>query len=266
MYLDDLHIERNVFEDDVKYGKGLHLAGNEILTIPVSGLTLEKGAVEFWLKTYYTFFTITNNNNTIVSMGLRGGNWFEAVSGNIRHDLHKFNTEFANLIDNNFVDIGEVIHLALAWSNDSEFMDNNHTIRLYLNGRRVYAGTTQWTVEDTKSVNIILGGRSTQLALNQEGYGSGIFDNIKIYDYPKDDFDPFQEGISKDITYAPNEFLDISDDDVNFYGVGSDKLPLEFEQVPAGDSRTIYIRSNKNENFRQSRKTASIIIQWVTTV
>jgi hypothetical protein len=280
MYLDDLHIERNTFEDTVYHGKGLHLAGNELLQIPVTGLTLEKGAVEFWLKTYYdsygqdifdrvaskTFFTITNNNNDIISLGLRGGNWFEAITGNIRKDLYKFKYDYANLIEDNYVEIGEVIHIALAWSNDSEFMDNDHTLRLYLNGERVYASTIQWLVGDSKDVKIILGGKSTQLAFNQESYGAGIFDNIKIYSYPRDNFDIYKEGIEKDITYTPNQFLEISGDGVNFYGRDSDQLPLVFEQVPAGDSRIIYLRSNKDDKFSQSKKTANLVIQWLTTV
>lgn len=280
MYLDDIHIERNTFEDMVYHGKGLHLTGNEVLKIPVSGLTLEKGAVEFWLKTYYdsygqdvfdrvasrTFFTITNNNNDIVSFGLRAGNWFEVITGNIRRDLNKFNAEYANLLESNYVEIGEVIHLAIAWSHDSEFMDNDHTVRLYLNGERIYAATNQWSVSDSKDVTIMIGGKSTQLSFNQESYGAGIFDNLKIYTYPKDDFRPYLEGIEKDITYTPNQFLQISGDGVNFYGVDSDQLPLIFEQVPAGDSRTIYLRSNKNDNFSQSEKTANLVVQWLTTV
>ena len=280
MYMDDLHIERNVFEDTVQHGKGLHLNGHELLQIPVAGLTLERGAVEFWLKTYYdsygqdmfnntaskTFFTITNNNNDIVSLGLRGGNWFEAIVGNIRSNLNRFNAEFANFIEGNFVNVGEVIHLALAWSHDSAFMDNDHTLRLYLNGELIYASTTQWEVSDTKSVHILLGGKSTQLAFNQESYGSGIFDNIKVYNYPKDVFHIYEEGVERDIIYTPNDFLEISSDNVSFYGANSDQLPIIFEQVPAGGSRTIYLRSNKNDNFAQSKKTANLVVQWLTTV
>jgi len=97
MNLDDIHIERNKFEDDVQFGKGLCLTGIELLEIPAEGLTLEKGAVEFWLKPYYdsygrdtfgnlaskTLFTLTNNNNDIISLGLKAGTWFEVVNGNV---------------------------------------------------------------------------------------------------------------------------------------------------------------------------------------
>ena len=280
MYLDDIHIERNKFEDDVKFGKGLCLTGSELLEIPAAGLTLEQGAVEFWLKPYYdsygrdafgnlsskTFFTLTNNNNDLISLGLKAGNWFEVVNGNIRTDLNKFDTSNANLIGNNFIRRDEVTHLAIVWSNDSEFLDNNHTIRLYLNGLLTYASNVGWTVGDTKSVNIKFGGGNTQLAYNREAYGSGIFDNIRLYKYAKTNFNINDESNTKDITYTPNQFLEISADNSTFYGVGSDQLPIIFEQVPVGTTKTIYIRSNKNDNFLQSKKTASLIVQWLTTV
>jgi len=280
MHIDAIHIERNKFEDDVQFGKGLCLVGREMLEIPVSGLTLEKGAIEFWLKTYYdsygrdafgnmaskTLFTLTNNNNDIISLGLRAGSWFESTNGNIRSDLNKFETEFANLIEENFVELGGIVHLALAWSNDSEYFDNDDSIRLYLNGEAVYSSEVKWTVKDTKSVNIKFGGASTQLAFNRESYGAGVFDNIKIYNYTKTDFNPYRQGIDKDITYTPNEFLEVSPDNVNFYGIGSANLPIIFEQVPVNETKTIYLRSNKNDNILQSRKTASLVIQWLTTV
>ena len=280
MYLDNIHIERNRFEDDVKFGKGLCLTGAELLEIPAAGLTLEKGAVEFWLKPYYdsygrdafgnlsskTFFTLTNNNNDLISLGLKAGNWFEVVNGNIRSDLNKFDTENANLIGDNFMRRDEVTHLAIVWSNDSEFFDNNNTIRLYLNGLLTYASNVGWTVNDTKSVNIKFGGGNTQLAYNREAEGSGVFDNVKLYSYAKTDFNINDESNTKDVTFTANQFLEISENNSTFYGVGSDQLPLIFQQVPVGTIKTIYIRSNKNDNFLQSKLTASLIVQWLTTV
>jgi len=279
-YIDDIHIERNVFEDDVHFGKGLCLVGREMLEIPVAGLTLEKGAVEFWLKTYYdsygrdafgnsaskTLFTLTNNNNDVISLGLKAGAWFEPVTGNIRSGLNKFDTEFANLIGDNLIEVGGIVHLALVWSSDGKLLDNDDTVRLYLNGEAIYASQVKWEVNDTKSVNIKFGGSNTQLAYNRESYGAGIFDNIKLYNFPKTEFNPYQQDISRDVTYTPNEFLEVSPDNINFYGVESANLPIIFEQVPAGDTKIIYLRSNKNDNFLQSKKTASLVVQWLTTV
>ena len=280
MNIDDIHIERNEFEDDVKFGKGLCLTGKESLIIPVSNVTLEKGAIEFWLKTYYdsygrdafnninskTLFTMVNNNNDLISIGLKSGEWFEVLSGNLRTDLNKFETSYANLQGDNYIERNEVVHLALAWSNDSEFMDNDNTIRLFLNGILIYISNVQWSVGDTKSVSVKFGGGNTQLAYDDEGYGSGIFENVKIYNYCKTEFNPYIRGIDKDVVYTPNQFLELSPDNINFYDVDSDQLPFTFEQVPAGESRTIYLRTNKDDNFKQSKKTASLVVQWLTTV
>jgi hypothetical protein len=280
MYLDDIYIERNKFEDSVKFGKGLCLTGRESLDIPAAGLTLEQGAVSFWLKPYCdsygrdafgniaskTFFTIVNNNNDIISFGLKGGAWFEISTGNLRTGLNKFEFEYANLKEDSYVERNEVVHLAVAWSNDSKFMGNSNTVRFYINGKLLYTSDTQWDVSDTKSVNIKMGGGNTQLSYVHDSYGAGIFDNIKIYSYAKSDFNINTESVEKDIVYTPNDFLEISSDNVNFYGVGSDQLPLIFEQVPSGDKKTVYIRSNKDYRFKQSKKTASLIVNWLTTV
>ena len=280
MYLDDICIKRNIFEEIVKFDEGLCLTGRESLDIPAAGLTLEQGSVEFWLKPYCdsygrdafgniaskTFFTIVNNNNDIVSLGLKGGSWFEVSTGNLRTGLNKFDFEYANLKENSYIERNEVVHLALSWSNDSKFMDNSNTVRFYINGKLLYTSDVQWEVSDTKSVNIKIGGGNTQLSYAHDSYGAGVFDNIKIYSYAKSNFSINTEGIETDIVYTPNDFLEISSDNINFYGIGSDQLPLIFEQVPSGDKKTVYIRSNKDYRFKQSKKTADLIVNWLTTV
>ena len=99
-----------------------------------------------------------------------------------------------------------------------------------------------------------------------DAYGAGIFDNIKIYNYAKDSFKINTEGSARDVVYTPNEFLEISTDNTNFHGIGSSSLPFIFDQVPVGGSKTIYVRPNKNDNFTQSKKTASLVVSWLTAV
>jgi hypothetical protein len=280
MHVDDLHIQRNVFEDGVKFGRGLCLTGREYLEIPAAGLTLEQGTVEFWLKTYYdsygrdvfgnlaskTFFTIVNNNNDIISLGIKAGQWFEASTGNLRTSLNLFDAKYANLREDSYVDRDEIVHVALVWSHNSKAMDNDQTLRLYINGELLYASNVQWAVSDTKSVNIKFGGANTQMSYVHDAYGAGIFDNIKIYNYAKDSFKINTEGSARDVVYTPNEFLEISTDNTNFHGIGSSSLPFIFDQVPVGGSKTIYVRPNKNDNFTQSKKTASLVVSWLTAV
>jgi len=139
-------------------------------------------------------------------------------------------------------------------------------MRLYINGDIVAKSNVPWSVEDTKSAVIKLGGSNTQLALNKEIFSGAIFDNVKIYNFCKTNFNIGTEGIAKDIVYTPNEFLEISSDNTNFYDVGSDQLPIVFSQVPVGESRTIYVRTNKNKNFGKNKTTANVLIEWLTTV
>jgi len=282
MYLDDLKIMRNVFEDSVKFGKGLCLTNYDFLEIPISGVDLKKGTIEFWLKTYCdsygrdifdqmaskTFFTLVNNNNDIVSLGIKGGNWLEISTGHVRKRLNLFDIDENDLPLSAFFGIGDVVSLALVWDNSGKLMNNNDTLRFYINNELIVASKTEWEVGDTKSMNIKLGGNNTQVAYNSgDSFGSGIFSNIKLYNFCKTDFNINTEGVDKDVVYTPNEFIQISKDNINFRGIESANLPLEFLQVPAGEKRTIYVRSNKNDNFKQSEKTtASLIVEWLVTV
>jgi hypothetical protein len=280
IYLTGLEIERNDFDDEVKFGNGLCLVGYDYLEIPVNGLTLEKGTIEFWLKTYYdsygidifgnwnsrTLFTVTNNNNNIVGLAVKSGSWFEVVSGHVRQNLNAFYEQDPGLRLQNYVGINEVVHLALAWSNDGTDMDNDDTVRFYVNGELYYTSKAPWEVNDTKSAFIKFGGGNTRLASGYETFGGGIFNNIKVYDYCKDDFDINSNDLSKSQTYSANKFIEVSSNDIDFYSQGSDNLPIIFEAVPVGRSRTIYIRTNKDDRFKNSNKTANLIVDWLTTV
>ena len=93
-----------------------------------------------------------------------------------------------------------------------------------------------------------------------------MFDNIKVYNYCKDSFKPNKEDDSTNNYLSPNHFLQISSDGINFYGIDDGSLPLEFTLVPAGEKRTVYIKANKDDRFRNIAKTGEIEIDWVTTV
>lgn len=280
MNIDDLKIQRNVFEDDVKFDKGLCLTGHDYLEIPLAGITLERGTIEFWMKPYtdsggrnlFTelnsrlLFSMVNNNNNIISLGIKSGAWLQPITGHIRKALSTFEIDVGDLPSNSFISINEVIHIAFVWSHDGEFTDNKDTIRLYINNELWVTSKTTWEVDDTKSAVIKLGGATAQTAHNSDTYGSAIFDNVKIYNYCKTEFNIETEGVEKDISYTANEFLEVSSDNITFYGMGSTNLPIVFQAVPAGTSKTIYVRPAKNDNFAQSPSTANILIEWLTTV
>jgi len=275
-YIDSFKIERNKFDDDVKFGKGLCLTGKEYLEIPISNINLEKGSIEFYLKLNTdTFgvdifnqiasrplFSLLNNNNEIVSLSIKSASWFDVTVGDIREDMHSFNVELDYLTSAYLFSRGNVIHLALVWDNEGIYMDNGDTIRFYINGELICASKTKWNVTDTKTAILKLGGAMPVNSLNYDSYCDSIFHNVKIYNYCKTNFDVELEGINKEELICANNFLEISPDGTNFYGVGSSNLPLVWKNVADGESRTIYIRTNKTGVKSLPFCNASLIIDW----
>ena len=281
LYLTSLNIERNSFDEPAHFGNGLYLNGLDFLQIPVSGLTLTKGTIEFWLRTYYdsygrdifnniasrTLFSIVNNANNIISLGIKSGHWFELTAGHSRKSINIVDatTEVALT---GFFDIDTSMHIAVVWSNDGTAMSNDDTLRFYINNRLIYSMKTTWSIEDTKDTIVRLSGGNSPIAYNYDSpSGGGIFDNIKIYDDCKEFFNIEQEDITNAMFYDPNNYVEISKDNINFYNSSSELLPLVFEQVPSGETRSIYIRANKTvDGFTNSAKSADLLVYWLTTV
>jgi hypothetical protein len=213
-------------------------------------------------------FTMLNNNNDVVSLGFKMTNWLSPFVGPARQNAVSFRQEVDNVSPFVLPLIGEVIHLAMAWSNDGSKSDNGDTLRLYMNGTLIASSRTTWSVGDSKAASVKLAGPTVQGFSDYRNtfWGGGIFENVKIYNHFKTLFNIGAEGVDKDVIYTPNDFLEISQDNVNFYGVESDRLPFIFEQVPAGDSRIVYLRSNKTDKFKQSKTTATLIVEWLSSV
>ena len=280
MYFDYLRVDRNVFDEDVKFGNGLFLTGFDYAEIPLSSVSMERGAIEFWMKSFYSYngadifdrissrvmFTMVNNNNNILSLGIKSTGWFVPLIGHLKTNLIAFDLGGITLINQLRFAVGDVMHIGFVWNNDGKFLDNGDTFRFYINGVQYVSSKTTWDMGDTKTSLIKFGGPHTQIAYNQDIWGGGIFENIKIYNYCKTDFNFGEEGVEKDITYSVNDFLQVSKDNIIFYNAGSDQLPFVFEQVPNGSSETIYVRSNKTDKFLHSKLTASLIVEWLSSV
>ena len=158
--------------------------------------------------------------------------------------------------------------MAVVWSNDGSGMSNGDTVRLYVNNVLELSTNTTWTVSDTKSVDIKFGGGISQLStVTSDCYGSGIFDNIKVHNYCKTYFDLGKEGEEFLVKPTPNDFVEISTDNINFYGLGSQYLPVTFSGVSAGERKSVYVRSNKTIGFGESAlSTGQLLVEWVLTV
>ena len=281
MCLDNLKIERNSFLDNVKFSKGLCLSWGEFLDVPLSNMTVNIGTVEFWMKPYYndsgvdlfgmdrsrTLFTITNNNNDMVSLGIRSLQWFEIGVGNSDRKYKAIIVESGMVPDSVRFQYKDLVHVALVWSNDGVGMDNGNTVRFYVGGELVLSSSETWEVGDNKSVNLRLGGGNCTSAYNSDHEGSAVFDNLKAYNYCKTSFDVENAGVSSDAIYTPNDFLQLSSNGVDFYGPRDGVLPLEFEQVPVGEKRVVYLRCNKSKEFKNiNKKTGDLEVTWIAVV
>jgi hypothetical protein len=278
LYFDKFKIKRNKFLTKVRHSNGLCLTSQDTLMIPLSNVYLSKGALECWVRfgvntngldafgDLYssTLFTLNNNNNDIVALRIKPADWFEIIVGSIRKQL--LYSKGPVSIPNININRDEIAHVALVWSNDATGMDNADTVRLYINGSLIMFGQDTWDLDETKLSYLKLGGGISQSSQVFSSYGNFIYDNIKIYNYCKTDFKINQQNIEGERLYQPENFIEISKDNTNFYGPGSIELPFIFEQVNPGDYRTLYIRTNKLKNLKQSSTTAQVLINWLTSV
>ena len=277
MAFDTFNIKRNTFDTPIKFDNGLCLTGNDLYVIPISNLTLDKGTIEFGAKLGMdtfgrdafgemyggTLFTLTNNNNDIIALRINPTYWFEIIYGNIRDQ------KLATIMESTesmTIDRNTVLHMALVWSRDGSETDNGQTLRFYINNHLILSSTTTWDVEDTKLSFLKLGGGIIQSSKIHSNFSNFFYNNIKIYNYCKEEFNMEKENIDDDYIYAAENFMEISKDDVDFHSIGSEDLPFVYEQVPSGDKVTVYVRANKNKQFSSDNSTAQVIIDWLTTV
>jgi len=282
MLLDDLRIKRNWFDDSIDVNrKGLCLTWKEYASIPLGGLNLRCGSIELLIKLYTdtggmdsfgetrsrSIFTVTNNNNELLALSLRSSGWFEIGFGSARHDYNILLTD-PNVYDLSTVSFKKdsVVHVAVVWSNSGKSMSNNDTLRLYINNMLVTSSKTTWSVNDSKSSLLRLGGGGTIVANNNDAEGSAIFSDIKVYSYCKDSFN-IDNITSKELSNInSNALLQLSIDGLNFYDINSGKLPLKFSEIPPGGKATIYTMVDKNNIDLVDKKTGTIDIEWEVIV
>lgn len=276
MYIDDLRIKRNTFDSLVKFNYGLFLSGSDYLTIPINEVSLERGSMEFWMRfctngygrdafgipyTRY-LFTLSNNANDIITFLISVGEGLRLIGGSIRN-------QYVFPIDQRFSDIilrDQVFHFAIVWSNDGSATDNGDTLRFYINGSKALASKYTWDVNDTKQMFVKFGGGGTQLSYTlASAFGAMFIENVKIYDFCKDSFDAndYQDEVE---LVDPSEFLQLSDNDVDFYSVGNDNLPLVFKEIVPGGSKIIYVRSNRSKDKKMSGCSGNILIEWAVSI
>jgi len=282
MFLDAIKIERNYFYDDVVFGdKGLCLTWGEFAEIPLSGTSLRRGSIEMWLKLYTgsngvdiyehiasrTIFTLVNNSDECITLSIRGSHWFEIGIGNIKAGFSQLYINAMEYDLSNFTfGIGDIFHVALAWSHDGTEMSNNNTLRLFINGVECMSSNSTWGISDNKGTLLRLGGGNSYLSTNDNDDGSAIFSNVKLYNYCKEEYDLNERAPKIYEASSSNSFLRLSADNITFYESTSVELPMMFEAVQPGEEVKVYTKVDKTKPELYNQFTGTITVDWEVPV
>lgn len=298
--LDDFRFSRNRFDDVCKFGPSLYLNNSEIMSINLEGLDISVGTVEFWMQPDWDKSARLRSRPTPP-----GGTIIPAIFRIIRPDgtflalFYRPNTGFVVMIydgeqllqfenDNRSFDFErfESFHFALVWDTISRKASaSNSTLVMYVNGEPIYGTSTTWRAVKQGGTSVFFGGEmgqrlaasphnSTALAFtavptlpakNTQSMWA-LLENVKIYNYPKLNFDDrFEADLTNTQLLTPSTFVEISVDGVNFEGVGSNDLPLVVPGVPSEGTVNVYLRTNLPRHLTgEESRDASVIVRWKT--
>jgi hypothetical protein len=182
----------------------------------------------------------------------------------------------------------ETMHVALVWDAERRVRSttgDNASLALFINGEPVFGTDETWDAVREGGATVVMGGEvgqrfaatpdnSTALLFTavptqpskNTASSWALIENLKIYNYPKTDFtDIYDEDLDRTQLVNPSEMIEISTDGVNFVGVGSAELPLTVENVPAGESVPVYIRTIIPRRLTgDEKRDASLLVRWKT--
>lgn len=280
-YVDGFVIQRNYFNDYSMFSQGLYLTGRDYLTCPLGKFNFEAATIEFWLRPDYDFraadihdrvktrsiFNFCNNANDVFGMAFtsRGLNIYY---GNVTDGI-----EIMELEGITYAELDYLLHFAIVVSNNGRNIPgDNSTIRLYIENYLIASSYTQWDITEGKSFKFTLGGKPPlSIIENTRNYTvssvDGVISDLKIYNYCKTDFtNSFAEIDDDELTDSllkPSKFIEISKDNVTYYKVGDEELPLFFESIAAGSSVPVYIRSSVPSNLTGlEKRTSGLVVSW----
>jgi hypothetical protein len=274
-------IERNYFEHTCFPGqKGLYINANDIFKVPIGELDFHASTLEFFLRPdwnwdgrdhygdfrFRALFHFGNVANDVLG-AVVSDRGLEIYYGNLLKDFNLF------IINGfNFDAIDKLTHLAFVFSNDGTGMGfDNSTIRLYVNNELMAKSYDTWEVNDDKYFNFMLGGQGL-LVEKTQGFDpnsdavDAVVCRLKLHNYCKTDFSdsmPDYNGTFSKKLLKPNNFIEISSDNVTYHKVGSADLPFFFENVPAGGSIPIWVKVHVPKGLTgHEKRTAELIGSW----
>jgi len=273
MILDTIKYERLDFID-MDNTKGLLLLDKESLRFNLSNLSLKYGTIEFDIKLTSnskganifgdvdskTLFSLLTNANEMMSLIISAAKGFNICVGTVNRDMISTDYYYGSNNPAFFIERNETVRLKAVWSHDGTGMDNANTFRLYVNDEIMFSIDNKWAITSNFVSSIIFGGVTTAMA-EPDTKGSGTFFNIKVYNYCKID------SVENEKVKFPNDFLEISKDNSNFYKSSSNELPLKFKGVDPGKEVTLYVRTDKTSGFKDvTSKNGDIMLNWVLVV
>ena len=284
MFIDDLCIQRCVYDELINNKPALCLSYNECAEVNLSNLSIERGTISFYAKMYNdssgrtifgdltsrTLFSIISSNNDIVTFGVRQGTWFEFGVGDVCKNYKMFawssGSENSSISPSVYIDYDEVFHVTVMWSNTGIDMSNRDTFRLYINGELMWYSKETWDISSYSVTRLTLGGGASSTAFNNKADGCAIFSDLKVYNYCLETSD-FDNDFEDSNLIDPDDFVYLSLDGVNFFGRNSNFLPLTSSGILPGESVKVYIKSIKTNEFKKIKnKTANLLVDWVTAV
>jgi len=279
MYIDSMKIERNQFQDIGRFDYGLYISGDDYVSAPLADFKLTQGTVEFWLRPDYIYmgadtysdikyrslFHFANVPNDIFGamIGIEG---IIVYVGNLGEEPIMMDVEA------DYWNIDDMFHLAFVYSNDGTAIDTDgSTLRVYFNGYEIAKIYDTWDVSDSKKFRFFIGGKGLHAIRDvfESSSVDGVVSDFKIHNYCKTDFSDSLAGTEevREKLWKPNELIEISKDNVTFYGVGDPGLPLLYEDVAPGNTASVYVRSSLPDTLtgRENRE-ATILASWFVSI
>jgi hypothetical protein len=276
-----LYIKRNHFLHGCYPGQqGLYLHANDMMKFPLGEIDFHSGSIEFWIRPdwnwdgtdrygdfkYRALFHFTNIANDVFGAAV-SSKGLEVYFGNVLKDFNVF------IISGfNFSAIEKVFHMAFVFSNDGAGISSDGTtIRVYINNNMIAKSYITWKVCDDKHFNFILGGQGL-LVQKMQGFDylssavDGVICRLKIHNYAKTNYsdymtdDPYK--VARSILH-PNDFIEISRDNVTFTKVGGVDLPFVFKDVAVGEEIPIWVKILLPKELTGAEKrTAQVLGSW----
>jgi len=292
--VDDMQFVRNRFDDVAKFNSSLYLNNSETFQILLEGLDLAAGTVEFWIQPDWdtaarirndeliipTIFRVIRPDGLFLSLIYRPNTGFVAII----FDGEKL-LQFESLVTAYRFERFESFHFALAWDARRQASKENASLVMYVNGEPVFGNDRTWRALRRGGSTIVFGGEAGQrfassphnsaalaftavptLPAKNTASAWALLENIKIYNYAKTNFDDINsEDLERTQLVTPSSLVEISLDGVNFEKSGSASLPLVSQAVPAGESRTVYVRTDIPKGLTgDETRDASMLVRWKT--